>query len=231
MTDSPGRKASHFFAYVSRLRWIKRWGLMRNAIEENVATHSWEVATVAHALALIRNRHFAGTVNADRVAAAALYHDATEVITGDMPTPVKYHSRVMREAFGDIEHKAEAELLALLPEDLREDFSPYVRESRLGPEEKELIKAAEDTNRFPAALRTMQERIATLEPGDALLLPAYWYHQVDSYAPPGRLNVAINYWFEAEPASTGPGAAPCCCGKKSVRFSVFVVDAGVVGGF
>lgn len=134
---------SHFFAYVSRLRWIKRWGLMRNAIEENVATHSWEVATLAHALALIRNRHFGGTVNADRIAAAALYHDATEVITGDLPTPVKYHSRVMREAFGDIEHKAEAELLALLPEDLREDFAPYVRESQLSAEEKELIKAAD----------------------------------------------------------------------------------------
>jgi 5'-deoxynucleotidase len=103
------RPLSHFFAYVSRLRWIKRWGLMRNAIEENVATHSWEVATLAHALAIIRNRHFGGQVNADRIAAAALYHDATEVITGDMPTPVKYHSQVMREAFGDIEHKAEAE--------------------------------------------------------------------------------------------------------------------------
>ncbi|SHK09802.1 5'-deoxynucleotidase [Marinobacter antarcticus] len=135
--------SSHFFAYVSRLRWIKRWGLMRNAIEENVATHSWEVATLAHALALIRNRHFGGKVNADRIAAAALYHDATEVITGDMPTPVKYHSRVMREAFGDIEHKAEAELLALLPADLREDFSPYVRESRLPAEDRELIKAAD----------------------------------------------------------------------------------------
>ena len=137
------RAKSHFFAYVSRLRWIKRWGLMRNAIEENVATHSWEVATLAHALALIRNRHFGGAVNADRLAAAALYHDATEVITGDLPTPVKYHSRVMREAFGDIEHKAEAELLALLPPDLRDDFSPYVRESRLNAEEKELIKAAD----------------------------------------------------------------------------------------
>lgn len=137
------RAKSHFFAYVSRLRWIKRWGLMRNAIEENVATHSWEVATLAHALALIRNRHFGGAVNADRIAAAALYHDATEVITGDLPTPVKYHSRVMREAFGDIEHKAEAELLALLPPDLRDDFSPYVRESRLNAEEKELIKAAD----------------------------------------------------------------------------------------
>lgn len=138
-----GAVASHFFAYVSRLRWIKRWGLMRNAIEENVATHSWEVATLAHALALIRNRHFEGQVNADRIAAAALYHDATEVITGDMPTPVKYHSRVMREAFGDIEHKAAGELLALLPEDLREDFAPYVRESGLPAAEKELIKAAD----------------------------------------------------------------------------------------
>ncbi len=77
------RPVSHFFAYIARLRWIRRWGLMRNAIEENVATHSWEVATLAHALALIRNRHFGGTVNPDRMAAAALYHDATEVITGD----------------------------------------------------------------------------------------------------------------------------------------------------
>lgn len=148
------RPLSHFFAYVSRLRWIKRWGLMRNAIEENVATHSWEVATLAHALAIIRNRYFGGQVNADWIAAAALYHDATEVITGDMPTPVKYHSRVMREAFGDIEHKAEAELLALLPKDLREDFSPYIRESGWGREEKELIKAAD---RLSALLKCQAE--------------------------------------------------------------------------
>ena len=154
MASLKARAASHFFAYVSRLRWIKRWGLMRNAIEENVATHSWEVATIAHALALIRNRHFDGAVNADRIAAAALYHDATEVITGDMPTPVKYHSKVMREAFGDIEHKAEAELLALIPDDLREDFAPYVRESQLGQAEKELIKAAD---RLSALLKCRAE--------------------------------------------------------------------------
>ncbi|MGC8119759.1 5'-deoxynucleotidase [Marinobacter sp. VGCF2001] len=165
MTNNSGRKVSHFFAYVSRLRWIKRWGLMRNAIDENVATHSWEVATVAHALALIRNRHFAGQINADRVAAAALYHDATEVITGDMPTPVKYHSRVMREAFGDIEHKAEAELLALLPDDLRDDFAPYVRESRLALEEKELIKAAD---RLSAWLKCRAE----LRAGNPEFVPA-----------------------------------------------------------
>ncbi len=148
------RQLSHFFAYVSRLRWIRRWGLMRNAIEENVATHSWEVATLAHALAIIRNRFFNGQVDVDRIAAAALYHDATEVITGDMPTPVKYHSQVMREAFGDIEHKAESELLALLPEDLQAEFSPYIRESRWSAEEKELIKAAD---RLSALLKCQAE--------------------------------------------------------------------------
>src|SRR5690554_7796038 len=124
MASLKARAASHFFAYVSRLRWIKRWGLMRNAIEENVATHSWEVATLAHALALIRNRHFGGTVNADRIAASALYHDATEIMTGDIPIPVKYHARGLREAFGDIEHIAEAELLAVLLEELHDTFTP-----------------------------------------------------------------------------------------------------------
>lgn len=134
---------SHFFAYVGRLRWIRRWGLMRNAIEENVATHSWEVAVLAHALAIIRNRHFGGDVNPETVATAALYHDATEVITGDMPTPVKYHSQVMREAFRDIEHKASDELLALLPESLRSDFAPYIQESRWSPDVVQLVKAAD----------------------------------------------------------------------------------------
>lgn len=148
------RPLSHFFAYISRLRWIRRWGLMRNAIEENVATHSWEVATLAHALAIIRNRHFDGQVNVERIATAALYHDATEVITGDMPTPVKYHSKVMREAFGDIEHKAEAELLALLPEDLQADFAPYIQEVYWSEGEKELIKAAD---RLSALLKCQAE--------------------------------------------------------------------------
>lgn len=148
------RRASHFFAYIGRLRWIRRWGLMRNAIEENVATHSWEVATIAHALAVIRNRECDGGVNPEKVATAALYHDATEVITGDMPTPVKYHSAVMREAFRDIEHKASDELLALLPEYLREDFAPYIQESRWDHEVAELVKAAD---RLSALLKCESE--------------------------------------------------------------------------
>lgn len=170
MASLKRRTASHFFAYVSRLRWIKRWGLMRNAIEENVATHSWEVATIAHALALIRNRHFNGQVNADRIATAALYHDAIEVITGDMPTPVKYHSKVMREAFGDIEHKAEGELLALLPDDLRADFAPYVRESGWAQEEKELIKAADRLSALLKCRAEMQTGNKEFEPAAEQIL-------------------------------------------------------------
>lgn len=134
---------SPFYAYLSRLRWIRRWGLMRNAIEENVATHSWEVATLAHALALIRNRYFDGQVDANAVATAGLYHDAAEVITGDMPTPVKYHSTVMREAFGDIEDKAQEELLALLPEPLRELMAPQIQESQWPEDVRVLVKAAD----------------------------------------------------------------------------------------
>lgn len=134
---------SPFYAYLSRLRWIKRWGLMRNAIEENVATHSWEVATLAHALALIRNRYFNGTVDANAVATAGLYHDAAEVITGDMPTPVKYHSSVMRQAFGDIEDRAQEELLALLPEPLREVLAPQIQESQWPEDVRMLVKAAD----------------------------------------------------------------------------------------
>jgi len=134
---------SHFFAYLSRLRWIRRWGLMRNAIEENVAVHSWEVATLAHALALIRNQRFGGSVDADRIAVAALYHDATEVITGDMPTPVKYYSATMRTAFADVEHQAESELLALLPDELQAAFRPYIAESQWSDDVRQIVKAAD----------------------------------------------------------------------------------------
>lgn len=153
VSAKPARR-SHFFAYLGRLRWIQRWGLMRNAIEENVATHSWEVAVLAHALAVIRNQEFGGNVDANAVVTAALYHDAAEVITGDMPTPVKYHSPVMRAAFGDIEDKAQDELLALLPETLREAFLPYLKESRWSEETRQLVKAAD---RLSAYLKCQSE--------------------------------------------------------------------------
>ncbi|TDT44171.1 5'-deoxynucleotidase [Halospina denitrificans] len=137
------RKTSPFFAYIGRLRWIRRWGLMRNAIEEDVATHSWEVSVLAHALASIRRTCFGGEINPDTVAAVALYHDAAEVITGDMPTPVKYYSSVMRNAFADVEDKAQKELLDLLPETLRATFDGYIREEEWEPQTRELVKAAD----------------------------------------------------------------------------------------
>ena len=137
------RKTSPFFAYIGRLRWIRRWGLMRNAIEEDVATHSWEVSILAHALASIRRTCFGGEINPDTVAAVALYHDAAEVITGDMPTPVKYYSSVMRNAFADVEDKAQKELLDLLPDALRTSFDGYLREDKWEPQTRELVKAAD----------------------------------------------------------------------------------------
>jgi 5'-deoxynucleotidase len=134
---------SHFFAYLSKLRWIRRWGLKRNAIAENVMEHSWEVATIAHALALIHNRRCGGAVDANAVAAAALFHDASEVITGDLPTPVKYHNPAITQAYKALERTAEHELLALVPVDLREDYQELLLEERLPESHRALIKAAD----------------------------------------------------------------------------------------
>lgn len=147
MSEDPIKK-SHFFAYISKIRWIIRWGLKRNAIPENVMEHSWEVSTIAHALALISNRRFNGRYDANAVATAALYHDVSEVITGDMPTPIKYHSAGMQEAFKKVEVQAERELIALLPEDLQADFAPLVISEQVPPAIKELIKAADTLAAF-----------------------------------------------------------------------------------
>ncbi|MDD5114781.1 MAG: 5'-deoxynucleotidase, partial [Methylobacter sp.] len=125
---------SSFYAYLSRLRWIKRWGLKRNAHDENVMEHSWEVSVIAHTLALIKNRYFGGQVDANAVATAALYHDITEVITGDLPTPIKYHSQAIRLAYKQIEKQAETELVALLPGELQADFMALIHHEQL-PEE------------------------------------------------------------------------------------------------
>lgn len=134
---------SHFFAYISKLRWIVRWGLKRNTIPENVMEHSWEVATIAHALALIRRRIGGAPVDANAVAVAALYHDCAEVITGDLPSPVKYHSAAIQQAYHSLERDAERELVALLPQALREDFAAVMLEDQLPAEHRQLIKAAD----------------------------------------------------------------------------------------
>lgn len=139
---------SSFYAYLSRLRWIKRWGLKRNAHAENVMEHSWEVAVIAHTLAVIKNRYFGGDVDANAVAAAALYHDVTEVITGDLPTPIKYHSAEILSAYRRIEQQAEVELLNLLPEAMRGDFQPLLCQALLPESQRQLVKAADKISAY-----------------------------------------------------------------------------------
>jgi len=146
---------SHFFAYISRLRWIRRWSLMRNAIPEDVATHSWEVGTIAHALGVIHNlQNPEDTIDPGRLAAAGLYHDASEVITGDMPTPVKYHSDAMRDAYKGVEARAEKELLELLPSELQAAFSEVLLEHALPKVYQRLLKSAD---RLSALLKCRAE--------------------------------------------------------------------------
>jgi len=134
---------SKFYAYLSRLRWIKRWGLQRNAEPENVMEHSWEVATIAHALAIIKNTYYQGNVDANQIATAALYHDISEVITGDLPTPIKYHSKPITEAYQRIEEEAESELISLLPEKLRAAFRECIDAKKQPDVNRQIIKAAD----------------------------------------------------------------------------------------
>jgi|SRR5436190_14717314 len=134
---------SHLFAYLSRMKFIKRWGLMHNTYPENIQEHSLRVAMIAHALAVIRNRLFDGHVNPERAAVLALYHDAGEVLTGDLPAPVKYFNPQIRAAYRAIEGAAHEKLLALVPEALAEDYRPLFL-----PEERDrahwaIVKAAD----------------------------------------------------------------------------------------
>ena len=115
--------ASKFFAILSRLKYINRWALMRNTQTENISEHSNDVAVLSHALCVIGNTRLGKNLNAERAAFLGLYHDMTEIITGDMPTPVKYHSEEMRKAYAVVEDTAGETLLSMLPEDMRETYS------------------------------------------------------------------------------------------------------------
>ena len=106
---------SHFFAYLSRMRLIWRWGLMRNTQKENIQEHSLQVATVAHALALIRNAYHGGNVDAERVMALAMFHEVAEVFTGDLPTPIKYFNNEIKSLYDDIETQAKNKLCSMQP--------------------------------------------------------------------------------------------------------------------
>lgn len=133
---------SPFYAHLSRLRFIKRWGLMRNSVEEDVAQHSWEVAVIAHALAVIRRDVLGLAIDPNAVATRALFHDAAEAITGDLPTPVKY-SPAMRQATAHLEDQVCREMLELLPAPLQATLRSVMDTNEWPTEEAALIKAAD----------------------------------------------------------------------------------------
>ena len=137
---------SHFFAYISRMRFIQRWALMRNTAPENVQEHSHQAAVLAHALAVIRNEKFGGNIDPGRVAVAALYHDASEILTGDMPTPVKYGNPAIRDAYKQVEAVANERLVSMLPEELQATYRDALNE--YDDETRALVKAADKLSAY-----------------------------------------------------------------------------------
>ena len=182
---------SHFFAYIARMRYIMRWALMRNTSSENVQEHSHMTAVLAHALAVIRNKVYGGAVDAGAVAAAALYHDATEIITGDMPTPVKYYNPEIKASYKKVESIACDRLVSMLPEELRDEYDALLRcedeEIRL------LVKAADKLSAYIKCVEELKAgnsefaRAArqTRDALDAMNLPELQYfmdHCMDSFS-------------------------------------------------
>ncbi|QJR79436.1 5'-deoxynucleotidase [Alteromonas pelagimontana] len=148
---------SHFFAHLARMKLIQRWPLMRNVRTENVQEHSLQVAMVAHALALIRNKFFEGNVNPERIATIALFHDVSEVLTGDLPTPVKYYNPAIRDEYKKIEKIAENKLIDMAPEAFREDYAKLIDGQYHSKDEAFIVKAADV---LCAYLKTQEELVA-----------------------------------------------------------------------
>lgn len=147
---------SGFFAMLSRMKYISRWALMRNTERESLSEHSLETAIVAHALAVLRNTRFGGSVDPEHVALLALFHDAPEIITGDMPTPVKYCSPQLRSIYGEVERGAGEQLVSMLPEDLRGQYRDLLVQDE-SSEEHKLVKAAD---KISALIKCIEERKA-----------------------------------------------------------------------
>jgi 5'-deoxynucleotidase len=145
---------SHFFAYLSRMKFIRRWGLMHNTYPENIQEHSLRVAMVAHALAVIHNRLFAGNLSAERTALLAVYHDAGEVLTGDLPAPVKYFNPEIKNAYKEIEAAAASRLLSMIPKALKTDYQGLFFPEAADQESRQLVKAAD---KLCAYLKCLEE--------------------------------------------------------------------------
>ena len=149
--------SSHFYAFLSRMKYINRWALMRNTNEENLSQHSHEVAAVAYALCVIGNRRYGKNYNCERASLLGLYHDMPEILTGDLPTPVKYFNPEIKEAYKKVEEVAAEKLLDTLPEDLRADFEFLFKKKEEDKELWEIIKAAD---KISALIKCIEERKA-----------------------------------------------------------------------
>jgi 5'-deoxynucleotidase len=139
---------NHFFAYLYRLRFIQRWSLMRNAVPESVAEHSFQVAILAHALCAIGSKVFGKQLPTERVVTLALFHDAEEVITGDIPTPVKHHNAQLLRSLRQVEALAGERLLGMVPEPLLETYRPLLRGPERDPELLVWVKAADKLDAY-----------------------------------------------------------------------------------
>lgn len=171
----------NFYALIARMKYIDRWALMRNTERENIQEHSHQVAVLAHALAVLQNRYFGGTLDPGAVAVAALYHDATEIITGDMPTPIKYFNDTLRDSYKEVEAVAADRLLAMLPPELRGEYEPLLKEQ--DPEIRAVVKAADKLSAYLKCVEELKAgnnefRLARQQTWEALLdnpLPALQY--------------------------------------------------------
>ena len=144
----------HFYAMLSRMKNIYRWGLMRNTKQENLSEHSLEVAFVAHALAIINNRKLGGSLNPEKTALAAMFHDTSEIITGDMPTPIKYYNPEIKEVYKNIEAIAEDKLISLLPDYMKEDISALYK--NIPSDMQKIIKAADKISAYIKCLEEIK---------------------------------------------------------------------------
>lgn len=144
---------SKFFAFINRMKYIKRWSLMRSVKEENIMEHSQQVAVIAHALALIKNKTFGGNVDVNKTVLLAQYHEVGEVITGDLPTPIKYFNPEIKTAYKDLENVASERILKTLPEELQGEYREYILPD-VSTEEYKIVKYAD---RLAAYLKCVEE--------------------------------------------------------------------------
>ena len=187
---------SHFFAYLSRMRFIRRWGLMHSLQTENIQEHSLRVAMIVHALATIRNRLFQGRLNPERLAVLAMYHDASEVLTGDLPRPVKYFNPDIEASYRTIEAVAQDKLLGMVPDALKPDYERLLRHDGLSDDDTALLKAADKlcayikcleeltagNREFAEAEKTLRRQI------DKITLPEV-RHFVETFVPSFKLTL------------------------------------------